>query len=515
MSEAEVALSEAIYALGRGRVKAAVGLLDRMAVGELPVRDIRLAARRALNADKPAHAHLLLEQYLRAAPEDGWAKAKYADTRSGIRSDRYLARHGFAFVRAAAVPAYRVEPDRVLYTVYNSLPYHSAGYATRTQGLLSSLNAEGWKVRALTRLGYPFDTAGHKDLDRVPQRTTVGGVEYHRLDTSRRVVARKPLDAYLRAYADGIVRHAREYRPAVIHAASNYVNGLASVMAARELGIPSVYEVRGLWEVTRGSRDPAWGAGEEFEFMARMEADAAKGADRVLTITGALRDELIRRGVPAEKITVVPNGVDASRFTPAPRDNALSDHLGIGDRTVIGYVGSVLDYEGLDLLIEAAGMLHDRGRRCCVLVVGDGPERSRLDGMAASRGLESMVHFTGRVPHDDVAKYYSLIDIAPFPRLPLPVCEMVSPLKPFEAMAMAKTVVASDVAALSEIVVDGVTGRLHTKGDSRSLAEALDDLLVDRRTCRTLGEAGRSWVESERSWSSLSGSVGALYQAVC
>lgn len=126
-----------------------------------------------------------------------------------------------------------------------------------------------------------------------------------------------------------------------------------------------------------------------------------------------------------------------------------------------------------------------------------------------------MVHFTGRVPHDDVGKYYSLIDIAPFPRHPLPVCEMVSPLKPFEAMAMGKTVVASDVAALAEIVDDGVTGKLHTKGDSRSLADTLDGLLTDQRLCRLLGGAGRSWVERERSWSSLSTSVGTLYRELC
>jgi glycosyltransferase involved in cell wall biosynthesis len=242
-----------------------------------------------------------------------------------------------------------------------------------------------------------------------------------------------------------------------------------------------------------------------------MEADAALRADRVITITGALRDELVRRGVPADRITVVPNGVDTARFTPLPRDEALAAELGMTGKTVLGYVGSVLDYEGLELLLEAAATLRVERDDFAVLIVGDGAEYEAMIARSQGLGLDGVVTFTGRVPHADVERYFSVIDVAPFPRWPLPVCEMVSPLKPFEAMAMAKTVVVSDVAALAEIVTDGQTGLVHTKGDAGSLTAALRRLLDDPDLRRRLGTAGLAWVRGERDWNTLATRVDAVY----
>src|SRR5699024_1994561 len=240
-----------------------------------------------------------------------------------------------------------------------------------------------------------------------------------------------------------------------------------------------------------------------FKYIARMEADAAKAATHVFAITEALREEMIRRGVDGEKIQIIPNGVDTSRFTPIPKDEELATQLGVAGKTVIGYVGSVLDYEGIELMLEAAEVLNRTRQDFHVLIVGDGAELDRFKHHVEDVELEHVVTFTGRVPHEDVERYYSLIDITPFPRLPLPVCEMVSPLKPFEAMAMGKAVVASDVAALKEIVTPGLNGYLHVKGNADSLIEQLTLMLDDPEHTQQIGERARKWVVENRDWSLL------------
>src|SRR5699024_10195575 len=254
-----------------------------------------------------------------------------------------------------------------------------------------------------------------------------------------------------------------------------------------------------------------WAKSNMFQYIARMEADAAKGATRVFAITEALREEMIRRGVDADKIRVVPNGVDTSRFTPIPRDEELASELGVAGKTVIGYVGSVLDYEGIELILAAAAVLDRTREDFHVLIVGDGAELERFQNHVEENSLDHVVTFTGRVPHEDVERYYSLVDITPFPRLPLPVCEMVSPLKPFEAMAMGKAVIASDVAALKEIVTPGLNGYLHEKGSAGSLIEQLTRLLDDPEHTRSIGQQARDWVVGNRDWKQLAQLISTVY----
>lgn len=425
-----------------------------------------------------------------------------------------LARDGFPFPAQRSSPEYEPRPDHVLYLLHNALPHHSGGYATRTHGLLTELNRIGWDVDGVTRLGYPYDMPGMADVPELPPRDQVGEVTYHHLLTGRQIEKKNPMFDYTERYLDALLPVARTERPAVVHGASNHWNGLTAVKAANLLGIPSVYEVRGLWEITRGSRDPAWMASDQYRYIARMETDAARGATRVFAITEALKAELVERGVDESKIKVVPNGVDTERFTPLPRNEALAEQLRISGRTVIGYVGTVVDYEGLDLLLEAARILKRTREDFHVLIIGDGAALEGLEKFTVAEGLSDVVTFTGRVPHEDVERYYSIIDIAPFPRLPLPVCEMVSPLKPFEAMAMGKAVVASDVAALSEIVTSGTNGLLHAKGSADSLTEQLEALLDSPDLVRSLGEQSRAWVVEKRDWRRLAKEISETYAEI-
>jgi len=209
----------------------------------------------------------------------------------------------------------------------------------------------------------------------------------------------------------------------------------------------------------------------------------------------------------------VPNSVDPSVFRELPRDEALAQRLAIPpDVPVIGYVGSVVGYEGLDDLIAAAAMLRDQGMDFRVLLVGDGEALPSVMERVRALGLQDRVIATGRVPSTDVPSYYSLIDICPFPRKPILLCEIVSPLKPFEAMAMHKAVVASDVAALAEIVSDRQTGLLFRKGDVGDLARALSELIGSAELRTQLGDAGRAWIEGQRSWDSAGDAIAGLYR---
>lgn len=504
------------FALLRGRVTSAVTLLKKLPDDQLPLPSIRRAVRRGMTRPDPSGMRHLLRQYQRALPEDRWARTQLVAVDQFIAGTaragemRRLADHGFPLsTPSTARPA---TTRTALYLLHNSLPFTSAGYATRSHGLLRSLTARGWEMRGVTRPGFPFDLSGSKVDGPIAPRETIEGVTYLRLSTSDEKPVKNPLIPYVADYVQRLGAMAASEQPFVIHAASNHWNGLAAVEAGRRLGVPSVYEVRGLWEVTRASRDPEWATSDQFRYMSRMETDAARGASHVFAITAAIRDELVGRGVPTEKITLLPNGVDTSRFLPRERDEALAAELGVTGKTVIGYVGSILDYEGIDHLVEAAAELAVLRDDFHVLIVGDGAALPEVRRRAEELGLQRVLTFTGRVPHEDVERYYSVIDVAPLPRLPLPVCEMVSPLKPFEAMAMGKVVVASDVAALAEIVDDGTTGLLFRKGDTASLAATLGRLLDHPGLIRTLGDQARDWVVRERDWARIGERISEVYE---
>ena len=276
-----------------------------------------------------------------------------------------------------------------------------------------------------------------------------------------------------------------------------------------------MYEVRGLWEITRASRQPNWHGSEQYLFVEKMEANAAKDATAVICITQALADEMVRRGVDRDKITLVHNGVHVDRFMPREPDSTLAKELGIDNQIVIGYVGSIVGYEGLNMLVEAAEKLQQRDiLNFTILIIGDGAALESLEDQVSASPASRHFIFTGRVPHEDVERYYSLIDIAPFPRLSQPVTEMVSPLKPFEAMAMEKLVIASNVAALEEIVNDGVTGLLFDKDDPESLTEALVKSIQDSKLRKKLGKNARQWVVENRDWKVLSQKVTQLYDSL-
>lgn len=403
--------------------------------------------------------------------------------------------------------AYTPIKNRLCYVLHNSLPYASGGYATRAHGVADGLTALGYEVYGLNRPGYPFDINKNFKKGELELHTKVDSVIYlHTEEPKRRNLYRYDyMHDSIKIYEDYFL----ELKPEVVIAASAYISAFPALIAARKLGIPFIYEVRGFWEVTLMSRDLKYKDTDKFFMMKSLEKIISNSADHVFTLTGAMKQELIERGVNRSKVSVIPNSCFPERFQPISKNTLLAKEFNLPlNIPVIGYIGTFVDYEGLENLTEACGMLKARGIEFRLLLVGSentstkdkGPIAKMIEQYAHKYDIEDWLILPGRVPHEQVEGLYSLIDIAPFPRKPWPVCEMVSPMKPLEALAMKKAVIVSSVEALQEMIIDGQTGLVFDKNSIIDLADKLQTLILDEDLRVRLGNNGREWVEKERSW---------------
>jgi glycosyltransferase involved in cell wall biosynthesis len=392
-------------------------------------------------------------------------------------------------------------PGTILHIVTDALPSTSAGYTIRTQEIAVAQRADDGAPRldphVVTRIGFPV-TAGAIDGRRL---VTVDGIPYHRL-----LPWVMPGRADTIA-ADGLKHAARlvtQVRPSVLHAASNYSNALIALALRDATQLPVVYEVRGFWEDTWLSRHSAGAASDlwhsdRYVRSRALETHCMQAADLVVTLGEAMRDEIAERGIDPANILIVPNGVSSEFLQPLPDPAALKSQLGITDgEYVVGLVSSLVAHEGIGTLLAAVKILGDRGVRTRALIVGDGPDRGTLERHAAQLGLDAI--FTGRVPMAKVRDYHAVLDVFVVPRTPDRVCQLVTPLKPVEAMASGLPVVVSGVRALGEIVQDKVTGLLFPPLDAEALADALQLLLGNPELRRELGANAKQWVARDRTW---------------
>jgi glycogen(starch) synthase len=175
---------------------------------------------------------------------------------------------------------------------------------------------------------------------------------------------------------------------------------------------------------------------------------------------------------------------------------------GLEGSETVGFIGSFYDYEGLDDLIAAMPRLVAARPQAALLLVGGGPMDAALRAQAAASPVAERIRFVGRVPHDQVDQYYSLIDVLAYPRKHMRLTELVTPLKPLEAMAQGKLVAASDVGGHRELIADGETGTLFSAGSPRAIADALSDLFSAREIWDERRAMARAFVEKERNWAS-------------
>lgn len=382
---------------------------------------------------------------------------------------------------------------RILHVLDHSLPLHS-GYAFRTAAILREQRALGWETLQLTT---PRQQAGAASED-------AGGWRFHRTPMPPSAVDRLPLAGYVRemhATTQRLAELCTAFRPDVLHAHSPALDLLPALRVGRRLGLPVVYELRALWEDAAVDHGTTTEGSLRYRASRALESWALAQADHVTTICEGLRAEVASRGVPAGRITVIPNAVDvaAFRFGEAP-DVALRSALGFDGCEVVGFAGSFYAYEGLDLLVEAVARLAPLRPRLRVLLLGGGPQEQALRAQVDAAGLADRVVFPGRVPHVDVQRYYGLIDVLAYPRHRMRLTELVTPLKPLEAMAQGRMFVASDVGGHRELVRDGETGFLFPAGDASALAAAITRVLDGRDGWARIAAQARRFVEAERTW---------------
>ncbi|MEY5100492.1 MAG: hypothetical protein RJA36_3211 [Pseudomonadota bacterium] len=376
---------------------------------------------------------------------------------------------------------------RILHVLDHSIPLHS-GYTFRTAAILREQRALGWETFHLTTPKQGNTGAAVEEVD---------GLRFHRTsappDTG--------LLGQMRRTAVRLDRLVTELQPDLIHAHSPVLNALPGLWVGRRRKVPVVYEMRASWEDAAVDHGTTTEGSLRYRLSRALESFALRGVDQITTICEGLRGDILARGLSADKVTVIPNAVDADAFQfGVPADAALRRELGLEGCTVLGFAGSFYGYEGLNLLVMALARLAPHHPDMRLLLVGGGVQEEALRRQAEAEGVADRVVFTGRVPHSRVQKYYELIDLLAYPRLPMRLTELVTPLKPLEAMAQGRIFVASDVGGHRELVRHGETGFLFKAGSAEALADAVSRVLAQRECWPAIGRRAREFVERERTW---------------
>jgi len=397
---------------------------------------------------------------------------------------------------------------RILHVLDHSIPLHS-GYTFRTLSILREQRKLGWETFHLTT---------PKQIGCEVMEEDVDGWHFYRTPAALGNTSRLPLIGELglmRQVEKRLFDVAQRVRPDVLHAHSPVLNAIPTLRVGRRLGLPVVYEVRAFWEDAAVDHGTTTQGSLRYRMTRSLETWALKRTSHVTTICEGLRSDIVARGIPAERVTVIPNAVDVESFgLGGIPDEALKAQLGLADCAVIGFIGSFYAYEGLDLLLDALPQILSGLPGVRVLLVGGGPQEEALKQQADWLGLKDQVVFAGRVPHDQVQRYYDLVDVLAYPRHSMRLTELVTPLKPLEAMAQGRLLVASDVGGHRELIRDGETGMLFRAGSTTSLAETIIKLLAARESWPALRAAGRQYVESERNWRNSVSRYADVYQRI-
>ncbi|MEC5397655.1 TIGR04063 family PEP-CTERM/XrtA system glycosyltransferase [Uliginosibacterium sp. H1] len=393
---------------------------------------------------------------------------------------------------------------RILHILDHSIPLHS-GYTFRTAAILREQRALGWETHHLTSPKQEKCSVREEEVD---------GLRFHRTwpFTPKRTLPVLREWEQMQATTQRLEELARQLKPDALHAHSPVLDAIPAIRVGRKLGIPVVYEVRAFWEDAAVDHGTSKEWGLRYRATRALETWALKNADHVTTICEGLRSDIVARGIDAAKVTVIPNAVDVETFTPSgPPDADLKRALGLEGCAVVGFIGSFYAYEGLDLLVTAMPAILAARPDARLLMVGGGFQDAALKEQVARLGIADKVVFTGRVPHADVQRYYDLVDVLAYPRHSMRLTELVTPLKPLEAMAQQRVFVASDVGGHKELIRDGDTGVLFKAGSAAALADAVLRLLNAPERWEALRSAGRAFVENERNWRNSVSRYGHVY----
>ncbi|QJQ06519.1 glycosyltransferase, exosortase A system-associated [Undibacterium piscinae] len=383
---------------------------------------------------------------------------------------------------------------RILHILDHSIPLHS-GYTFRTLSILKQQRALGWQTFHVTSPKQGPYSCAEETVDaewhfyRTPQKNWM-----NRFPVLNQLAVIHNLEQRLLEVAGQI-------KPDVLHAHSPALNAIAALRVGKRLGIPVVYEVRAFWEDAAVDHGTSSEWGLRYRLTRAMETYALDHANAVTTICEGLRGEILQRGISSEKVTVIPNAVNIEDFNiNETADLPLARELGLEGKIVLGFIGSFYAYEGLNILLDAMPQMLAANPDIRLLLVGGGPQDQALQSQAKQLGITDKLRFTGRVAHDQVQRYYNLLDVLVYPRLKMRLTDLVTPLKPLEAMAQGRLLAASDVGGHKELIADGQTGVLFKADDPKDLAKQVLGLIASPERWPGLRAAARHFVETERNW---------------
>ncbi len=383
---------------------------------------------------------------------------------------------------------------KILHILDHSIPLHS-GYTFRTRAILEQQRALGWQTFHLTSAKHSVAKQMVEDVD---------GLRFYRTAQAKGLLAKLPLInqwSIIRSLSQRLDEVINETQPDILHAHSPVLNGLAALKVGKKFNIPVVYECRAFWEDAAVDHGSTTEGSLRYRLTKAMETYVFKNADAVTCICNGLKQDIISRGIPEKKITIIPNAVNTEKFTYGGQaDPKLKKQLGLNGKTVLGFIGSFYAYEGIPLILDALPKIIQNQPNVCFLLVGGGPQEDLIKDKVKQLQLEKQVVFTGRVSHDVVQDYYNLVDIFIYPRLSMRLTDLVTPLKPLEAMAQGRLVIASDVGGHKELIKDQHNGVLFQANDCGSLADSVLALLAQPERWGMMRQAGKAFVEDERNW---------------
>ncbi|MDP2561131.1 TIGR04063 family PEP-CTERM/XrtA system glycosyltransferase [Psychrobium sp. 1_MG-2023] len=380
----------------------------------------------------------------------------------------------------------------VLHVFDHTIPLHS-GYTFRSLAILRQQHALGIKT---------IHVSSAKQLEQKQKQEQVDDLLFYRTfgGTLSKVPVLNQWDV-IRSLSKRIEEVVLEQRPQVIHAHSPSLNAIAASSVAKKYNIPLVYEVRASWEDAAVSHGTCREGSLRYKVGQWLERTALHRANHVTTICHGLSDYIHHWGISRKNITIIPNAVDITKFNIIKsKDAELIEQWGLEGKTVLGFLGSFYRYEGLHLLLDAMPAILAKNPQAHLLLVGGGPQLEQLQQQVETLKLSSAVTFIGRVNHHDISRYYSLVDLFVYPRESIRLTEMVTPLKPLEAMAQQGLVVASDIGGHREMIENDVTGVLFKPDDPNAISQAINRLIADKSCWPALKQSGYDYVKAQRSW---------------
>ena len=395
---------------------------------------------------------------------------------------------------------------KILHILDHSIPLHS-GYTFRTKAILEQQRINGWETVHVTSI---------KHTAASPDEETVDGLHFYRTHAVGSFVGKLPVInqiSVVSTLSRRIDQVIRREKPDILHAHSPSLNGMAALTVGKRHNIPVVYECRAFWEDAAVDHGTSKHGGVRYRLTRALETRVFRQADAVTTICEGLKRDISARGIPSDKITVIPNAVDIERFSMnGVRNSNLAERLGLNGKLVLGFIGSFYAYEGLPLLVATMPLILKQHPDTRLLLVGGGPQEAEIKNIVGELNLQNTVIFTGRVPHGEVNDYYNLVDVFVYPRLHMRLTDLVTPLKPLEAMAQGKLVLASDVGGHRELIRDGENGCLFEANSKESLATTATRLIGQRERWKELRLNGRRYVEKERNWQQSVSNYSKVYQ---